>query len=70
MFTTLTYICGRNGGDGEIEQARREEAQLAYSVVTKLIEGNNGKGHVVVIDNYFTSVGLFEELVLNGTYAT
>ena len=33
------------------------------------MERNNGKGHVVVMDNYFTSVGLFEELAQNGTYA-
>ena len=31
---------------------------------------NNGKGHVVVMDNYFSSVGLFGELVRNGTCCT
>ena len=62
--------CGRNGGDGDIEPERRGEANLAHSVVTKLMDRNNGKGHVVVMDNYFTSVGLFEELAQNGTYAT
>ena len=62
--------CGRNGGDGEIEPARQGEAKLAHFVVTKLMERNNEKGHVVVMDNYFMSVGLFEELAQNGTYAT
>ena len=62
--------CGRNGGDGDIEPGRRGEANLAHSVVTKLMDCNNGKDHVVVMDNYFTSVGLFKELAQNGTYAT
>ena len=39
-------------------------------MVTKSIEGNNRKGHVVEMDNYFTLISLFEELALDGTYAT
>jgi hypothetical protein len=43
---------------------------LVHSIVMKLMEGNHGRDHCIVIDNYFTSVGLFEELAANETYAT
>ena len=32
------------------------EPQLAFLVVTHLMDGNNGKEHVVVIDNYLSNV--------------
>ena len=32
------------------------ELQLPHLVVTCLMDGNNGKGHVVVMDNYFSSM--------------
>ena len=35
----------------------------------KLMEGNQRKAHCIVMDNYFTSVGIFEELLQNETYA-
>jgi hypothetical protein len=74
--STLRYVydidiyCGRNGGNGNVPQARRGEPRLAHSIVMKLIEGNHGKGHCLVMDNYFTSVGLLEELAAHGTYGT
>ena len=39
----------------------RGEHLLTHSMVTKLIEGNHEKGHVVVIDNYFTLVDFYED---------
>jgi hypothetical protein len=35
-----------------------------------MVEGLDGKGHVVVMDNYFSSVGLFTEMAERGIYAT
>jgi hypothetical protein len=47
---------------------RRGEPQLVHSIVMKLMDGNHGKGHCLVMDNYSTSVGLLEDLAANGTY--
>jgi hypothetical protein len=46
------------------------EAAVAYNVVMKLLRGLEEKGHCVVMDNYFCSIPLFEELVRKGIYAT
>ena len=43
---------------------------MAYRVVVSLLGGLHGKGHVVVIDNYFSSVDLFIELASLETYAS
>ena len=45
------------------------EAGAAYGVVMKLLRGLEGKGHCVVMDNYFCSIPLFEDLVRRGIYA-
>ena len=49
---------------------RRGESLLVHNIVMKLMAGNHQKRHCVVMHNYFTSVGLFEELSQNGIYAT
>jgi hypothetical protein len=46
------------------------EAGAAYRIVMKLLRGLEEKGHCVVMDNYFYSIPLFEELVKKGIYAT
>ena len=38
--------------------------------MTRLIDGNNEKEHVVIMENYFSNVGLFKELGRDGTYCT
>jgi hypothetical protein len=43
---------------------------LPHNVVMGLMEGLENRGHVVMMDNYFSSVGLFEELASKGIYAT
>jgi hypothetical protein len=35
-----------------------------------MVDGLDKKGHVVVMDNYFISIGLFEKLLEKGIYAT
>ena len=54
--------CSQNGGNEDIALARRGESLPAHKIVMNLIEGNQPKGHYIVMDNYFTSVGLFEDL--------
>ena len=61
---------GRNGGDANGGLVQREEAILAHNIVMKLMDRHHHKGHCIVMDNYFISIGLFEELARNGTYAT
>ena len=45
------------------------ENGLAYSVVMKMMEGYLDKNHVVVLDNYYTSVPLLLDLLDRSTYA-
>jgi hypothetical protein len=40
----------------------------AYGVVMKLLNGLEGKGHCVVMDNFFCSVFLFKDLLSKGIY--
>jgi hypothetical protein len=42
--------------------ASRGEPRLAHNVVLNMVDGLDGKGHVVVMDNYFSNIGLFTEL--------
>jgi hypothetical protein len=48
----------------------RGEASAAYGVVMNLLHGLEDKGHCIVMDNYFCSIPLFEDLVRKGIYAT
>ena len=46
------------------------EAKLAHNLVVRLLEGLWHHGHVVVMDNYFSSIRFFLDLLARGTYAT
>jgi hypothetical protein len=48
---------------------QKAEQGLAYSVVMKMMEGYLDKNHVVVLDNYYTSVPLLLDLLDRSTYA-
>ena len=48
----------------------RGEPLVVHLIITNLMEGKHEKGHVLVTNNYFTSVDLFEELTSYGTYTT
>jgi hypothetical protein len=43
-------------------RASRGEAKLIHEVVLKLVSGVEREGHLVVMDNYFSSIGLFQDL--------
>ena len=48
----------------------RDEPRLAHNVVLKMVEGLANVGHIVVMDNFFSSIGLFMDLLSMGIYAT
>jgi hypothetical protein len=54
----------------EEEQRAHRDSTLAHGVVVDFLGGHENKGHVVAMDNYFTSVGLFKDLLDRGIYAT
>jgi hypothetical protein len=63
--------CGRNQVGPDVPRPiQHGEASVAHNVVLKMVEGLDGKGHVVVTDNYFSSVGLFTDLATREIYAT
>lgn len=43
---------------------QRSKLKLAHGFVMELLGGNQIKGNYVGMDNFFTSIGLFEELVM------
>jgi hypothetical protein len=47
----------------------KREKGLAYAVVMKMMDQYLDKNHVVVMDNFFTSVPLFLDLLTRSTYA-
>jgi hypothetical protein len=73
------FYCGKNGDNEEmapeapnalVPLVPRGEPRQAHEVVLKLVDGLEGKNHVVVCDNFFSSIGLFTELASRGIYAT
>jgi hypothetical protein len=62
--------CGKNLEAQVIVTVPRAEGNAAYGVIIKLLQGLEGKGHCVVMDNYFCSIPLFKDLVAKGIYAT
>jgi hypothetical protein len=61
--------CGKNLEAEVRVQGPRGEASAAYGMVMTLLAGLEKKGHCVVIDNYFCSIPLFEDLAKKGIYA-
>jgi hypothetical protein len=55
--------------DLDIYTGKNSRKSLPYEVVFHLMEGYLDKQHIVVMDNYFTSVPLFLDLLARSTYA-
>jgi hypothetical protein len=51
-------------------KSKTGEAKQGQRVVESLVEGLDDLGHVVVVNNFFTSVELFSDLERRGIYAT
>ena len=61
---TTAYVLELDVYGGE-----KSENSSPYDAVMKLMEGYLDKHHVVVMDNYFTSVPLLTDLLDRATYA-
>ena len=59
--------CGKNLGVEENRLRPRDEANAAHEVVMEMLQGLEGKGHCLVMDNFFCLVHLFKDLV-HGAY--
>ena len=46
------------------------QGRLAHNVELKMVKGLSNVGHVVIMDNFFSSIGLFKELLKQKIYAT
>jgi hypothetical protein len=51
------------------KEGKKNDKSLHHSVVMGLMEGYLDKNHVVVMDNFFTSIPLFADLLNSSTYA-
>ena len=66
----FAVYCGKNEDNEEMACVVWGEARLAHKVVLDLAADIQGKGHVISMDKFFTSVGFFEELASMWIYAT
>ena len=66
----LEVYCGKSGETLASRANTREDQALAHRVVLNLTMGLEQKGHVLVMDNYLMSIGLFRGLEWRGIYAT
>jgi hypothetical protein len=62
--------CGKNLEAEVRMEGPCGEVGAAYGVVINLLQGLEGRGHCVVMDNFFCSIPLFKDLVKKGIYAT
>ena len=62
--------CGKDSIVEEEIRRPRGEAWLAYNVVLRLVSPYEDKEHVITMDNFFSSIPLFKELLERRTYAT
>jgi hypothetical protein len=62
--------CGKNLEAEVRVEAPSRQGGSAYGVIMHLVQGLEGKGHCVVMDNFFTSIPLFRDLASKGIYAT
>jgi hypothetical protein len=62
------YVGKSQDVDEEAQRACRDST-VAHGVVVDLLDGHEKKVHVVTMDNYFTLVGLFKDLLSKGIYA-
>jgi hypothetical protein len=61
---------GKNNVATEGPTLPRRGGNLAQGMVLKLMDGLGNEGQTIVVDNYFTSIELFQKLHVGGIYAT
>jgi hypothetical protein len=69
VWNSAVYY-GKTEETEEVPRVARGEACLAQKVVLDLAAEVQGKGHIINMDNFFTSIRLFEELASIQIYAT
>jgi hypothetical protein len=62
--------CGKKEGREDVARVARGEVRLVQKVVLDLAQDVQDKGHVITMDNVFTSVRLLQELASMQIYAT
>ena len=67
---TFEVYCGSKKGVPGIKGSKRDKAMQGVNVIHRLLHGLENKGHIVVMDKFFSSVPLFMDLLDEGTYAT
>ena len=70
FISNFDVYCGKSRATLEESRSARGESNLPTRVVLDLTSDIHEKGHVVVMDNYFSSIELFNALEEKGTYAT
>jgi hypothetical protein len=66
----FSIYCGKSQVVRDEQPVARGEPKLAHNVVLDLARAIEGRGHVIAMDNFFTSVGLFRDLLSRTIYAT
>lgn len=61
-YMILIFIKKKNQAILENKASMQEEYKFAHQVVTNLIAELKNKGHVVIMNNYFTSIGFSHNL--------
>ena len=56
--------------DESLTLVQHSEPKLAHNVVLRMVEGLLQVNHIVVMDHFFSSIGLFKELLSKGMYST
>jgi hypothetical protein len=69
IISDFEVYCGKSTTNLVGGMSQRVEQNLAHRVVMDLTAGLDNKGHVITMDNFFTSVGLFHDLEHRGIYA-
>ena len=55
-------------GADYVDGVKQKNVGLASKVVSKLLESDFEKGHIVILDNFYTSLALAQELLRKKTY--
>ena len=66
----FAIYCGKEETISTVEPIARGELKLVHKVMMELSRDIEKKRHVIAIDNFFTSIGLFKDLVEKAIYAT
>lgn len=70
FVSNFEVYCGKDPTIANEASIPRGQPKLAHNVVLHLLTSNEGRGHVIAMDNFFTSIPLFKDLLDKGIYAT